>query len=454
MSNPEKRETVIRVSPPFRALWAGPKKRFYFFHGGRGSGKSIGAADYLLNRAMSGTVRVLCCREVQKSIKESVHELLMDRIETHGWGEYFDDTREGITHKINGSAFLFSGLRDHTSDSIKSYHNVDVCWLEEAHAVSDKSLKILIPTIRNDGSSFLFTYNRFLESDPVHALARREIKTPSETFQFTNKGKTYSWEQSESADAVMVYMNFDANPFFPEVLRKEMEKEFKEDQNAFLHIWKGMPLAQTADSVISRTDVDAACSRTVKGEGEEVCGVDVARFGDDASVFFKRKGMKVVKYARHVKLGIQDLGAKLEDFLEYKKDVTIRIDDSGVGGGLTDYMIAKGYRNTQGIAFNQTPNDPDKYDMAISEMWFTFKGIIGDVELPDIPELREELTERKYTFDKRQRRSIEPKRDFKKRIGRSPDYADALLLCFMKNIGVIVEDFSSSNLDYLNEGRR
>lgn len=449
-----KRDFFIPISPPLRCLFNGTVKRFFFIHGGRGSGKSIGAADAVLSRALKGNIRVLCCREVQKSIKESVHEVLIDRINAHGWEGDFDDTREGIRNKTTGAEFLFSGLRDHTAESIKSFHNIDVCWLEEAHAVSEKSLKILIPTIRNAGSFFIFTYNRYLENDPVHALCRREIAGEAKRREFENKGKSYYWEQAESADAIMVYMNYDANPFFPDVLQKEMEKEFKESQNAFLHIWKGMPLAQTADSIISRVDVEAACKRTVKAEGDLVAGVDVARFGDDASVFFLRKGLKVIRHERHTKTDLQTLGAHLEVFLDHKKDTTCRVDDSGVGGGLTDYMRAKGYRNIEAITFNQTPRDPEKYDMLISEMWFTFKGIIGEVELPDIPELKEELTERKYSFDKRQRRSIEPKRDFKKRVGRSPDYGDALLLCYLQNSGVVTKDFSTSNIDYLYEGER
>jgi phage terminase large subunit len=386
---------------------------------------------------------------VQRSIKESVSELIRERIELHGLGDEFDFTQSELKHKITGSAFIFSGLRDHTSDSLKSYQGIKYCWVEEAHTVSEKSLKVLIPTIRLEDSLFIFTYNRYLDGDPVHNLMRREIKDSPRKIDYKAHKKIYSWEQSEGLDALMLYVNAEANPYFPRVLESEMEKEKIEDENSFLHIWRGMPISQSADSVISRVDIEAACKRDIVAHGDLVCGVDVARFGDDSTVFILRRGLKVLKGLRLAKSDIINTGNRLMEFLDNDLSVTIRIDDSGVGGGLTDYMRSRNYQNVQAILFNQSPIDKNKYDMAISEMWFYFKSIINDVSIPDVPELKEELSERRYVYDRSQRRAIESKRDFKKRLGRSPDYADALLLCYY-NLGSVQK---ISNTNYNQESR-
>lgn len=460
-----------RIVPPCMVMWAGfvdlpgkagqnlPKKRkrFYFLEGGRGSGKSMGVADFLIERARTETCRILCGREVQKSIKESVYELIMERIKAHGLDGEFDHTLNEINHKASGSSFIFVGLRDHTSDSVKSYQNIKYAWLEEAQTLSKKSLKILVPTIRADGSSLFFTYNRYVESDPVHELRKREIQAAPEKMKMTYKGiGVMEWHQAESEDAVFVHMDYDSNPFFPDVLRAEMEKEKKESYDSYLHIWKGLPIAQTADSVISREEVEEAANREIEAEGGVVVGVDVARFGDDKSKFVMRKGMKVTKTESHAKIDTQKLTDYLEDFVDKRKDTKIQVDDSGIGGAVTDALRARGYTCVVPILNNQAPKDPERYDMAISEMWFDFRSIINEVQIPNDAELKEELSERKYSFDKKQRRSIEPKRDFKKRIGRSPDSSDATLLAFYRSSsgGVVLEDFSSNDIEYIYESRR
>lgn len=454
------------IVPPFLSIWAGyapiasklekmfpaVRKRFNFVHGGRGSGKSVNMGDFFIERSRQELCRILCCREIQKSIKQSVLELLEQRINDYGIRGEFDIVKNEITHKITGSKFIFAGLQEHTSESIKSYQGIKYCWIEEAHTVSEKSLKILVPTIRAEGSAFFFTYNRYLENDPVHAIKRREIKNESRTVVLHLKKKTYKWELAEGPDALEIYMNFDANPFFPDVLEKERIKEKENSPDSYLHIWEGRPVSQIANAVISRAELEEACHRTVKAEGDIVVGLDVARFGDDSSQMYMRKGLKIIKQQSYSKIDTQTLTNHVEEFVDYKKETKIHVDDSGIGGGVTDALRARGYRNVVAVLFNQVPKAPDKYDMAISEMWFEFRSLLADVEIPNDEALKEELTERKYSFDKRQRRSIEAKRDFKKRVGRSPDKADALLLCFY-NVGggIIIEDFSSNEIGHIYE---
>lgn len=134
--------------------------------GGRFSLKSHTIARVLLVRARMKQTRILCGREFQNSIADSSHQLLSDLIALYGLTD-FEITDKTIINKINGSDFLFKGLR-HNEQSIKSIEGIDIAWVEEAQTISKESLEILTPTIRKTGSQIIYSYNRLLENDPVH----------------------------------------------------------------------------------------------------------------------------------------------------------------------------------------------------------------------------------------------------------------------------------------------
>lgn len=204
--------------------WFPEKLRFLFaparykvVRGGRGSGKSWGFARALLIQAAQKPMRVLCTREVQKSIAQSVHQLLKDQIAELGLGAFYEVLATEIRGR-NGSQFFFSGLSDQTAESLKSFEGVDVCWCEEAQAISKRSWDILIPTIRKNGSEIWVSFNPQLESD--------------ETYQ--------RFVASPPPDCVSIEMNHSDNARFPEVLEKEREHA-KASMKAedYAHIWEG-----------------------------------------------------------------------------------------------------------------------------------------------------------------------------------------------------------------------
>ena len=156
----------IVVEVPEKLLGIFQRKRYFVAHGGRGSGKSWTFAKAIILQSFSKTTRVLCTREVQKSIKESVKRLLDDQIQAMGLGSFFDSTETEIRGK-NGSLIVFAGLANHTVESIKSYEGIDIVWIEEAQTVSKKSLDILIPTIRKEGSEIWVSFNPELDTDEV-----------------------------------------------------------------------------------------------------------------------------------------------------------------------------------------------------------------------------------------------------------------------------------------------
>lgn len=191
-------------------------KRYKVAHGGRGSAKSWGFARALLILACAKQLRVLCTREVQKSIKDSVHKLLSDQIQMLGLGGKFEILEAAIRGR-NGSEFIFAGLANHTVESIKSYEGIDIVWVEEAQAVSKKSWDILIPTIRKDGSEIWVSFNPELDTDETY---KRFIENPPD-------------------NAFVQQMNYSDNPWFPEVLEIERQQCLLTNKEDYPTIWEG-----------------------------------------------------------------------------------------------------------------------------------------------------------------------------------------------------------------------
>jgi phage terminase large subunit len=191
--------------------------RYKVARGGRGSGKSWGFARALILRCVKQQTRILCTREVQKSIQQSVHQLLSDQIEAMGLSPVFEILNSEIRGP-NGSQIYFSGLSDQTAESLKSFEGVDIVWCEEAQAISKRSWDILIPTIRKDDSEIWVTYNPQLESDETHQ--RFVLRPPP--------------------NCVSVEMNYTDNPYFPVVLEQERahaEATMRGDD--YRHTWLG-----------------------------------------------------------------------------------------------------------------------------------------------------------------------------------------------------------------------
>lgn len=191
--------------------------RYKVLHGGRGSGKSWAIARALLIESGRRPLRVLCTREVQKSIRDSVHRLLADQIELLGVSGFYEILDTEIRGR-NGSLFVFSGLSALTVESIKSYEGIDRVWVEEAQSVSDRSWNVLIPTIRKDGSEIWVSFNPQLETDPTY---RRFVKSaPSGTWR--------------------AEVNWDRNPWFGDVLEAErLHAQRTLKSYEYAHIWEG-----------------------------------------------------------------------------------------------------------------------------------------------------------------------------------------------------------------------
>lgn len=203
------------------------QRRYKGAKGGRGSAKSWSVAQALLILGSSHKLRILCTREVQKSIKQSVHKLLKDQIERLGLASFYR-VLENEIRGVNGTEFSFSGLSDQTVDSIKSFEGCDIVWVEEAQSVSSRSWKTLIPTIRKEGSEIWITFNPELETDETYT--RFVTNCPD--------------------DCKIVDMNYTDNPWFPEVLEKErLHAKATLPKAEYENIWEGKCMPAVAGAI-------------------------------------------------------------------------------------------------------------------------------------------------------------------------------------------------------------
>jgi len=184
--------------------------------GGRGSGKSHAFAEMLLERCLTRVCRAVCVREFQRTLEQSVMRLLIDKIRAFNIESMFRILNTHI-ETPGGGIIIFQGMQTHTAESIKSLEGYDVAWVEEAQVLSQRSLDLLRPTIRVENSELWFSWNPRNERDPVDAFLR--VKPPT--------------------GSIVVEAHYADNPWFPAVLRAEMEWDRAHDPEKYAHVWMG-----------------------------------------------------------------------------------------------------------------------------------------------------------------------------------------------------------------------
>jgi phage terminase large subunit len=219
--------------------WAVPllsPARYKGAYGGRGSGKSHCFAEMMIEaHILDQTSRSVCVREVQKSLSQSVKRLLELKIEAMNAGDYFEIQEAQIKSKRGDGLIIFQGMQNHTADTIKSLEGYDRAWVEEAQSLSQRSLDLLRPTIRKPGSELWFTWNPSAATDPIDALLRGD-KPPK--------------------NSAILQVNFDDNPWFPDVLRDEMEYDRARDPDKYAHVWRGAYLQNSSARVFSNWKIE------------------------------------------------------------------------------------------------------------------------------------------------------------------------------------------------------
>lgn len=189
--------------------------RYKIYWGGRGGAKSWQYARALVIMGAQKKIRVLCAREIQFSITDSVYKLLVEQIVALGLEAYYKITQNRIVG-YNGTEFIFKGLRINVKE-VKSTEGIDICWIEEAQSVSEDSWNILIPTVRNEGSEIWISFNPYSETDPTYK--RFILDTPP--------------------DSAVHKVSYRDNPWLPDVLKREAEYLKRVDYDSYRHIWEG-----------------------------------------------------------------------------------------------------------------------------------------------------------------------------------------------------------------------
>ena len=212
----EKAITKAEFPEKLSCLFFPEKIRYRVLYGGRGGAKSWGIARALLIKGAKQPLRILCAREFQTSLKDSVHKLLCDQIAALGLETFYDVTQATI-RGLNGTEFNFVGLKNNVAN-VKSYEGVDICWVEEAQTVSRSSWNTLVPTIRKQDSEIWISFNPELETD--------------ETFQ--------RFVVHAPENAVVTKINWNDNPWFPETLREEKDSLKQRDFNSYQNVWEGL----------------------------------------------------------------------------------------------------------------------------------------------------------------------------------------------------------------------
>ena len=211
-------ERNIQIQTPRAFLPLLEPSRYKALYGGRGGAKSHQFADLLIEACiMVPGMRAVCVREVQKSLEQSVKRLLEDKIEAYGLGREFKVMNTHIETPGNG-IIIFVGMQNHTAESIKSLEGFRIAWVEEAQTLSQHSLDLLRPTMRLEDSELWFSWNPRNESDPVDALFRGGEPPPG---------------------TIAIPCSYKDNPFFPEVLMRELEWDRRRDPDKYAHVWLG-----------------------------------------------------------------------------------------------------------------------------------------------------------------------------------------------------------------------
>jgi phage terminase large subunit len=295
-------EKEIEIPIAFQDLFR--PYRFKIYYGGRGSGKSWSIAQALILKSLQGKYLILCAREFQASIADSVHQLLKDQIGRLGFSQYFHIGKTMITSAA-GSSFIFKGLRMNPQE-IKSTEGVDICWVEEAQSVSEESWRILTPTIRKEKSQIWASFNPLNETDPTY---QRFVVN-----QYPN--------------SVVIKVNWDQNPYFPSVLNEERLHMLRTDPTAYQHIWEGDVL-RISDAVIFKNKFEVSAFETPEN-ARFYHGADWGFANDPACLircFIDKNILYVDREAWGVGVDIDELPA-LFDSIETARTWPIKADCS------------------------------------------------------------------------------------------------------------------------------
>nr|DAX58489.1 MAG TPA: large terminase [Caudoviricetes sp.] len=431
------------ANPYFKPLIR--KARYKVLYGGRGSGKSYFLAELAVEVSRRIGTIILCTREFQGSLGDSVYQLLIETIDRLGYTDEFDILKSTITHKGTGAKFVFYGIKNNVT-KIKSIQGVGVCWVEEAEAVTKNSWDVLIPSIRGDKNAEIW-----ISFNPKNIL--------DDTYQ--------RFIVHPPKDSIVLKANYDINPHFADTpLLADMLECKERDEDLYRHIWLGEPVADSELAIIKPSWIEAAIDAHEKlgfsATGRRILGFDVADEGDDANATVLRHGSVVTDMQQWRGQDVIYSADKVYLYAQEQDIDRIVYDNIGVGAGVKAQFRRKSGK-VQTLGFNaggavykpdaKYTDDKKNRDMFANikaQAWWmvrdrfykTWRAVHhGDSypedqlislsgSLHELEYLTAELSRPQVDYDQNGRVKVESKKDMKKRGIPSPNRADALVMAF------------------------
>tara|TARA_R110000851_G_scaffold246062_1_gene398777 strand:- start:16229 stop:17614 length:1386 start_codon:yes stop_codon:yes gene_type:complete len=397
----------------------------FLLEGGRGSAKSHSVARLLLFLGEQKKLRIVCGREIQANIEESVYALMKDLIEEFGLA--YDVMARKIKHKLTGTEINFKGFREQGNVSVKGLEGVDILWIDEAQSITKPTLDIIMPTMRKSTVKVIFTMNRFLREDavPEYAVGRDET--------------------------LHIQINYFDNPFCPAILKRQALEMRDRSERDYRHIWLGEPLQQADDYLFNFDKLHGSFDVEIFGDmvqqRQRVMAFDFAAQGNDLCVgtVLDRMSNQHWKPVEIIPWDEPDtmvsVGKIVAMIGQFKPDIAC-IDIGGMGKPVYDRLLEVGIDiipfdggSTQGI-------DKKAYANNRAFGYYTVKdwldaGFLAMDKVKD-REVVKELEKIKMKYRSNGCRVIQAKVDMKKELGYSPDHADSLMMavwCAANHLG-------------------
>ncbi|MDB5777598.1 MAG: hypothetical protein JWP38_3731 [Herbaspirillum sp.] len=446
----ESQNNKATLNPALRQFWRKPARNRVLY-GGRASSKSWDAAGFATFLADNYKLRILCVRQFQNKIEESVYTLLKHQIDRFGLTPRFKVINNSISSLKTGSEFMFYGLW-RSIDEIKSLEGIDILWIEEGHSLTEEQWKVLEPTIRNEGSQIWIVFNPKLANDFVYK--RFVVNPPPNT--------------------VVRQINYDENPFLSKTMLDIIEAAKAEDYEEYQHIYEGVPKDDDENVVIRRAWIMAAIDfhkkQQIEPTGRKRIGFDVADDGKDlcAEIYahgfaalwgdkWKGREDELLKSCSRVYASAAERGASITyDSIGVGASAGAKFSE--INGARSDgQRVAYAKFNAGGAVFRpesiyastQTKNK-DMFANIKAQAWWlvadrfrnTYNALHNGAEfneddlisiaaeMPYLEQLIDELATPKRDFDATGKVKVESKKDLAKREVDSPNLADAFIMAF------------------------
>jgi phage terminase large subunit len=406
----------VRTISALDSVWTTPS-RYKVLVGGRSSGKSYSAAIHAMMSAREVELKILCLRQLQNSIRQSVYTLIKDLVYTYGFQDEFQFTISEIRHLRTGSIFKFMGISRNV-DEVKSTEGIDIVWIEEAHAMTQEQWDVINPTIRKDNSEIWIIFN------PQHRT----------DYVFQN------FVEHPLKNSIVRHINYDENPFISATMHSVIAEAKEKDEEEYKHIYLGVPREGDDRSLFAYSDIENAMNGDLSGvdqSGVYSIACDVARYGKDKSVTTERNGHLIHQLKEYSKYSTMEFATVINnDYHRGQKPDAVIIDTIGVGAGVYDKLLQMGVRGVIEGNASMKPEDIKVYQNKRAEMYFGLKHFVEKGgKLPNDKDLKEELLALRYFYNQTSGKiQIISKDDLKEILGRSPDKSDSVALHFFRRV--------------------